>query len=199
MVDLTRRWFVFGATAAVATAVVQPATAFLQPPIIEPAASAHVFLSRKIRDITMGFDSGSGPDQMAVIELFAGKRTVFHQVMSTRSTYHWLAEPGGEIDLMPSETFTIVANSNTAVAQITLICEDKIDDGSPVIVCEQHTFPQSGPVQPMFMHVDNSREARDARAEQARLVASKADDEFVDFDDEYWNSNEAGPPPLPWS
>jgi hypothetical protein len=201
--ELTRRWFVFGSVAAVAAATIPVAVSNL---IVEPMPSAHVFLKRRIVDLSFAFDPllPGTPDEMAIIEIFVDRNgearglSQFHIAINTRSNFRWVAshdETSGFF-IRPEDVFRLEVNANHRVGQLYLIAKDWIDDGPPIEVCEYHTFPQQGPLQPMFLHADNSLEARLARkaeieaasAEYDRKVAAGEiiEEDFIeeDFDDE---------------
>jgi hypothetical protein len=196
VVDLNRRWFVFGSVAAVAAAALpSPARAFLEPPV-ERLPSAHVFLKRAIRDFSFGFDVPAGtPDEIAGIKVFvhrAGTRAecpFLHIVMNVKSTFRWVApphDPSSRINLMPEDTFEIEVDSDQLVGKFYLIADDTVDEGPPITVVETHDWPQTGPAAPMYLHADNSLEARIARRDLAMQSALDDDDDGDDYpEDDY--------------
>lgn len=178
MVDLTRRWFVFGSVAAVAAAALPVA---LSP--VERLPSAHVFLKRAIRDFYFSFDvDAAQADEAATVKLFiqkAGERTtVFEMRMNVRSSFRWAANVDDPITVMPEDTFEVEIDSNHLVGLFTMIADDTVDEGPPITVVENHRCPQVGPVEPMYVHVDNSLEARLAR----KAAVPICDDDYPEDD-----------------
>jgi hypothetical protein len=195
VVDINRRWFVFGSVAAVAAAALPlPVQAFLEPPV-ERLPSAHVFLKRAIRDFYFSFndvdhandDVDAAPaDESATVRLFvqkAGERTtIFEMRMNVRSSFRWAANVDDPITVMPEDTFEVEIDSNHLVGLFTMIADDTVDEGPPITVVENHRCPRVGPVEPMYVHVDNSLEARLARK---AAVPIADDDDDIEYEDDF--------------
>lgn len=195
MIDLSRRHFFFGLGAvAAAAAIPRGVLALASPPPI-----GHVYLHRRICDVTIGFDPlSSALDEVAEFELRRHGGVIFHGRMSVRGTYRWLPSPTDVPLILPEHPFEIVVKSQTALGQIHMICQDKIDEGPAIMIEERHVFtPGAAPIVTQFnLDLDNSLESRLARkaaseaacAEWERKVAAGEidiyDDEFELDDDD---------------
>lgn len=173
MINLSRRWFVFGSAAAVASLAV-PKGVFLPEPIVEPAITGHAFLQRRVGELNFGFGAipPGAENSAAVLELWARDRRVFGPlVMSVRGMFRWKALIGGEIIILPGEVLRLDVVSERVEAFAEIYCDDKVDDGPPVEVVERYSFPQVEPVLSAFLNPDNSRAARDEREKSRAQVA----------------------------
>lgn len=188
MVDLTRRWFVFGSVAAVAAAAIPSAAQAFLEPAIERLPSAHVYLKRSICEFMFAFEdvpADAPEDESASISVYvhhAGERAeqpILHVRMNVRGVYRWVG-CGEEIVMMVDETFEIEVGSTRRVGKFHLIAADTVDEGPPIMVQEIHDWPRVGPVEPMYLHADNSLEARIARRDA--IPSAPFDD---DYDDDY--------------
>lgn len=175
MVELTRRWFVFGSAAAVAAAHF-PAPALADhfgqvTPMVTPVAFRH----RRVFDIMASFDPG-GPDEVAEVTLFVRGQAWFHAGFSTRSFFRWVAPPNplSHIVVLPNDTFALEIKSRTGVGSIQMFVADTVDEGPPIHRCETHAFSGDGkPVVVMTdFDVDNSLAARLERQRQAEERAA---------------------------
>lgn len=157
--DITRRWFVFGSVAAVAAATLPIG------PSIERVTAAHVFLKRKIIELSVSFIVENNVDEAALIEVLKDGHKILHFPMNVQAMLRWIAVPGDEIYLLPLQTFDLIATAKSAIGKIDMMCYDWIDNGPPVAVVERYLFPQNEDLQKQlyFIHTDNSLEARLAR------------------------------------
>jgi hypothetical protein len=184
-IELTRRWFVFGSVAAVAAA---PIPSVVAPSIVpEPMPSAHVYLRRVITELQFGFvDVPANVSEAADIRVFVhrnGGRAKFPHIqlrMNVHSSFIWNAPWNEGFVVLPQDTFEIVIDSNQRIGKFFLVADDTVDEGPPITVCETHDWPQVEPVQPMFLHADNSLEARIARKN-----AKPVETDWGDYNDEY--------------
>lgn len=203
MPELTRRFFLLGSAAAVAAATI-PAAIIIEEIVRLP--SAHAFLDRRIMDFTMWFDQPAGsPDQMVHVRLFiAGREGPFYNLsLNTRGYFRWFShDPLEHPLLLPGDTFRVECkySREDIPAIMQCICADKVDEGPPIHLVENHTF-RGGVIEssgPMFLEMDNSLEARlerkrkseEASAEYERKVAAGEITED-DYDDEFEDEDEA--------
>jgi hypothetical protein len=195
-IKLSRRWFVFGSVAAVAAATIpQPVVALLEPPVVR-LPSAHVFLRRAIRDFTFSFvDVPPGEAaEPAFVSLFVhrgGKRSeqpVFGPIgIRACATFRWVAcGPLDQLIVLPDDTFELVVDARHLhlVGKLFMVADDTVDEGPPITVVETHDWPNTGPTPPMFVHVDNSLEARLARQSNIPLPDFDDDYDYGDDDDD---------------
>jgi hypothetical protein len=181
MLNITKRSFIFGSATAVAVAAL-PVAALLGPAQVETAPSPHVFLKRRLVEFQIGFPEAKVAD-LAEISIFVhrnGVRTtepLIKFLMNVTRHFRWKGLDA--ICVMSGDVFEIAVNSNNHVGQVVIIADDTIDEGPSVSICEVHNFPQKGPIKPMFLHADNSLEARIARRDAVLA--------FLDTDDNEWD------------
>ena len=194
MVELTRRWFLFGTAAAIAVATTP---SVLLPEEVVQITTPHNFLSRRIRDIIIQFEEPLKPegliqqaDQWARISCWvSGRKYSFCQTqINTRGLFRWVSmDDAYDPIVLPLEEIRIEVEFSDhdipAIVQFT--CADTIDEGPPIHLIENYRIVNgvaetSGP---FFLEVDNSLEARN---ERKRIVAPEWDDtpEWDDVDDE---------------
>jgi hypothetical protein len=173
--DITKRSFLFGAAAVIAAvnlplSVAEPANIF-KAPALQP------FKRRMICNLMATFDAET--DGVASIELYVRDRLWFFYQMNQRSTFRWAAPPGGEIVLLPQDSFRLDVSSESGIGRIQLICYDYVDFAdAPMLVSEEHTFPASGPALILPFHPDNSLEAR-----RKRYLEPPAAPDYADYGD----------------
>src|SRR6266478_8055125 len=91
MIDISRRWFVFGAASVIAVAAL-PSSVVLES--IERIAAPHVFLKRHIREIMISFDvEPDTPAYVASVKIFIQDRPFLRYVLNVHSFLQWTAAP----------------------------------------------------------------------------------------------------------
>jgi hypothetical protein len=202
MVELTRRFFVFGSAAAVAAAALPPALIAVAK--IEPAPALHVFKKRMIREVMVAFEAMDGlplSDFPGRIRLYRGvsadeqqrlwldrpEMCLLDTQVGLRSTWRWICHPNEGIVSLPQSLVTLDVEAHGARCNVDLVCQDWIDEGPPIEVIERRAFPHSGPPPlPLFLYADNSLEARVARANTENLYDAFFDGEYEEkYDDDY--------------
>lgn len=177
MVELTRRWFVFGTAAAVAAAAIP---AVLTTPIVDVPPLG--FRYRLIRELVFCGGQSTRPSFLSVI---VRDQTLLSGGVGPGGSFFWRAMDGGDIIVGPTDTMRLdVADSESA--EITLISGYKVDDGPPIWRQERHIFPQIRPPEIGDLYPDNSLEARLER-ETRTLYDEEGVEDFddEDFDDEF--------------
>lgn len=140
------------------------------------------YLRRQIYDLCASFDATE--DGVAVVDIIANDRCLFHQAMNQRgSSFRWVAFEGQAIDIKAADTFRLEVHAEAGIGRLHMFCRDWIDDEYPFEVCEQHTFPPRGPAQVLSLYPDDSLAARRQRAEDRARYEAYADDN-VPSDDE---------------
>ena len=183
MIELTRRWFVFGSAAAIAATQIPLVAPELVPSII-PMPAQHTFLRRELIDLIASFDYDKAVDEAGDIRIIGPRGdSVMHVKINTKAIYRWVSHEGEEgIIIRPDESFSFVAESNgAAIGKLKAVFMDYIDDGPPVYVTE--SYPNDGEP-PQYLYTDNSREARDRRWEEMKEAAKRGwvDDGLCDED-----------------
>jgi hypothetical protein len=173
VVDLTRRWFVFGSAAALALASVP---AIVAPDTVQKVLVPGLYKTRKIRDIFASFDLGPEEQQINAFAEMAISRNgtdIFRIGLNTRGSFRWVAAPLHEIVVPARGSVNLSVKSPRGVGLVSMVCADDVDDGPPILVSEHYRFPRGGgrpTVDTLFMEVDNSIDAR-RRREAASAVA----------------------------
>lgn len=208
-VELSRRLFLFGSAAALAAAAVPVAIAesAIAAPIFTPVPALAPYLRREVWGILAGFEpSVSDPHGPATIQI--GRHNgpnILQWGMDTRSTYLWRAMPMRQIIVPDHSPLRMSVLSPRALGRVIMTCHDIVDEGPPVELVENHTFPPIGQASATvcYLHPDNSLTARLARKEEARLAAIRWEkDEAAglhDDDDRFDDGYVPGTlPTLPW-
>jgi len=175
MIELTRRWFMFGSAAAIAAATIPEALASAQ---IEACIAQHAFRKRLVSELhctfdwrdqyeSDGIDCLPDPIRPARVRMFRSTdliRPILQVNVSQTFDFMWRANPGDEIVVLPTSTISLDVESQSVACQIFMFCLDWIDDGPPVGVMESHIFPRPLLAPTIeFLHTDNSLKARLAR------------------------------------
>jgi len=143
MTELTRRSFVFGSSAALATAAFDVPNLLL--PRATPVQAVARYRFREIQELTAGFLPYMGPDAAATLELQTRGQTFYHAVLNTRSFLHWLGHPYYSLFLRSQDTFTLSLDSPVGIGQVDLTCVDEMEDGTRIAQLERHIFPPFRP------------------------------------------------------
>jgi hypothetical protein len=145
-VELTRRWFLLGASAAIAATAI---------PFSTPVPAQTKFLRRSVFEINAGFivdqpataDRRPASDDIAVVELFRNENCLFHVAIGPGANFVWIASPLAELILLPTEVFKLSLRSKSGFGFINLVCRDVFEDEEAITVVERHTFPSRGPAE----------------------------------------------------
>jgi hypothetical protein len=142
MVELSRRFFLFGAAATVATAALPaaleatPFTPIVRVPALTP------FLKRHIYGLVIVTAPHKGPDVPVFVDVMrANGAKILHFGVSSRHRLRWRAtDPLAAIVVLPSLPVIVSLESAARCRSVDLYCDDWVDDGPPIFRLESHTF-----------------------------------------------------------
>jgi hypothetical protein len=188
MIELTRRWFVFGSAAVVAAAVLpETASPALVPEMVPN--SAGVFLRREIFEMALSsveFDLRDADGQNVrpvVFRLIVGDRPMLQAAINPNGGhYSWRALES--IIQRPHEVLSLDVQSGYSKCTAAVMYYDYVDEGPPIRMLATYPIPYEGPPLVNYLDADNSLEARLARKAAAENAAP------IDWDDYDWEDDE---------
>jgi hypothetical protein len=147
MVDVTRRFFLFGSAAAVAVATIGR-------PFAIPAPSPVVATPYRRRLIT-GIElipqpPVPGRDVPVTFRFFRGSNgdLMKEWTINARGMLSWRSvEDLDAIVMLKDEVLIVEMIGGTGLGEAQLYCRDKVDAGPEISRLEIHTWPQNGPAQ----------------------------------------------------
>ena len=163
---ITRRWFLIGSGAAIAAAAM---------PFATPVTAGAPYRTRHI----VGLSASSAGNGAGNIALFARGQPLplLHFGLGSGGFLEWRAAPDGHIIIRRQDVVKLAFDNlspigNASLGTIGLRVDDYVDDGPPIQLVEQHTFPQRGPADIFHIHTDNSLAARLERKAEAERRAT---------------------------